>query len=111
VLDIGRPAAKAKSIPPAPSRRPIPIFGLDDELKNETERRRGRRRGGVVFQSDRQGFGTVNAGVVGGVVMILIAVVWFVVGLTINRIFFYPPIMFVIGVIAIINGISRGGNS
>jgi hypothetical protein len=48
--------------------------------------------------------GGVNAGVVGGLVMILIAVVWFVAGLAVGIIFFYPPILAVIGVIAIIKG-------
>jgi hypothetical protein len=44
--------------------------------------------------------------VIGGLVMIAIAVVWFVCGLYyLDRIFFYPPVLFVVGVIAIVKGI------
>jgi hypothetical protein len=53
---------------------------------------------------ERGWFGSMNAGIVGGLLMILIAVVWFVVGLAFGIIFFYPPILAVIGVIAIIKG-------
>jgi hypothetical protein len=36
------------------------------------------------------------------------AVIWFVLGLMADRIFFYPPILFVLGVIAFIRGIAGG---
>lgn len=36
-----------------------------------------------------------------GVAMIIGAVVWFVLGLQANRIFFYPPVLLVLGIIAI----------
>jgi hypothetical protein len=62
-----------------------------------------RRAPSVTFESGW--FGSTNAGVAGGVLMMLIAVVWFSAGLVlINRIFFFPPILFVIGLIAIIKG-------
>jgi hypothetical protein len=57
----------------------------------------------VVFEEGW--FGSVNAGVIGGVLMILIAVVWFVVGFAAGRIFFYPPILVLIGFGAIIKGL------
>jgi hypothetical protein len=47
----------------------------------------------------------MNAGVIGGVLMMVIAVVWFVVGLHAGWIFFYPPILFVIGIVALIKGL------
>jgi hypothetical protein len=50
----------------------------------------------------------VKKGVLGGVVMIVIAVVWFFAGLAADRIFFYPPILFVIGLYALIKGIADG---
>jgi hypothetical protein len=50
------------------------------------------------------GFGTVNAGVIGGVIMMLIAVVWFIAGLAGGIIFFYPPILFIIGIVAVVKG-------
>jgi hypothetical protein len=37
--------------------------------------------------------------------MILIAVVWFVAGLAAGRIFFYPPILLIIGIVAVIKGL------
>jgi hypothetical protein len=41
----------------------------------------------------------------GGVGMMVGAVVWFVVGWMAGRIFFYPPILFVIGLVALAKGI------
>ena len=63
---------------------------------------------GGFFAAERRGIG---AGVLGGVIMILIAVVWFVLGLMANRIFFYPPILFCIGIFAIVKGLLEGNYS
>lgn len=54
--------------------------------------------------ASRSGFGSINAGVIGGILMMVIAVIWFVVGLAGGIIFFYPPILFVIGIIAVVKG-------
>ena len=43
--------------------------------------------------------------ILGGVGMMVGAVVWFVVGYAAGRIFFYPPILFVIGAIALVKGL------
>src|SRR5262249_26751381 len=76
----------------------------DDEDRRPLPRRSRARR-----QRDgasREGwFGNINAGLVGGLAMILIAVVWFVVGLVVGYIFFYPPILLVVGIIAMIKGL------
>jgi hypothetical protein len=40
-----------------------------------------------------------------GLAMMVGAVVWFVVGLAVGYIFFYPPIMFVLGVLAFFRGL------
>src|SRR5262245_57953452 len=50
-------------------------------------------------------FESTNGGVLGGILMMLIAVVWFVVGLAAGRIFFYPPILLIIGFIAFCKGL------
>jgi len=50
----------------------------------------------------------MKMGVFGGVVMIVIALVWFFAGLAGGRIFFYPPVLFVIGVSALIKGLANG---
>ena len=55
-------------------------------------------------------FGSINSGVVGGLLMMLIAVVWFVIGLAGGIIFFYPPILLVIGLIALVKGLAGGGD-
>ncbi|MCI0638279.1 MAG: zinc-ribbon domain-containing protein, partial [Gemmataceae bacterium] len=46
----------------------------------------------------------VNAGVMGGLALIIVAVAWFVIGLAAGVIFYYPPIMFVIGLMAMLKG-------
>jgi hypothetical protein len=49
----------------------------------------------------------LDKGALAGVLMMVIAVAWFVCGLIfLDRIFFYPPILFVIGVIAFIKGLT-----
>ena len=50
--------------------------------------------------------GGVNGGkVLAGVAMMVGAVIWFFLGLMGNRIFFYPPILFIIGLVAFIKGL------
>jgi hypothetical protein len=50
-------------------------------------------------------FESTNGGVMGGILMIVIAVVWFVAGLAGGVIFFYPPILLLIGIISVIKGL------
>ncbi|MCX6821981.1 MAG: hypothetical protein NTW30_04350 [Candidatus Aenigmarchaeota archaeon] len=50
----------------------------------------------------------IKKGVIGGIIMIGIATVWFIGGLYIGLIFFYPPILFLIGVYALIKGLVTG---
>ncbi|MEE8105989.1 MAG: hypothetical protein V3T86_10685 [Planctomycetota bacterium] len=61
--------------------------------------------GGGSFGPERAG---IRGGVMGGVLMIIIAAVWFYVGWQAGRIFFYPPILALIGLYAIIKGMSEG---
>jgi hypothetical protein len=69
-------------------------------------------RGGIPFEERG-----LNAGVIGGIALIAIAVAWFVAGWHAGRIFFYPPILALIGIGAIVKGIAgpsgsdRGGRS
>ena len=48
-----------------------------------------------------------NGGVLGGVVAMMVAVAWFLAGLANDIIFFYPPILFVIGLGAFFKGFMR----
>jgi DNA-directed RNA polymerase subunit RPC12/RpoP len=50
----------------------------------------------------------IRKGVLGGVIMIVIAAVWFFVGLSAGRVFFYPPILAVIGIYSVIKGLATG---
>ncbi|MCJ7570762.1 MAG: hypothetical protein MUO82_02635 [Candidatus Thermoplasmatota archaeon] len=50
----------------------------------------------------------IKKGVIGGMIMIGIATVWFVGGLFVGLIFFYPPILFLIGVYALLKGLVTG---
>lgn len=40
--------------------------------------------------------------------MMIIAAVWFFGGLAAGYIFYYPPVLFIIGVVALIKGIADG---
>lgn len=57
-----------------------------------------------MFAPERKG---IKMGVWGGVIMITIAVVWFVTGWIFGYIYFYPPILLGIGVYAIIKGLRK----
>jgi len=60
------------------------------------------------FAAEKKG---LKGGVLGGLAMIVIAVVWFVVGYQAGYIYFYPPILFVIGLVGLIKGLIDGNAS
>ena len=78
-----------------------PTAGDDDFPTTELPRR---RTAPPPRSSGGDSGGGIGA-VIGGIVMMVIAVVWFVVGWMAGRIFFYPPILFIIGIVAVIRGI------
>jgi hypothetical protein len=90
-------AAPQKSVMKAPSKAP---------KRAKTSTQRSERRPSVVFEEGW--FGSLNSGVIGGLLTMLIAIVWFVAGLAADRIFFYPPILLVFGLIATIKGLFGG---
>jgi len=49
-----------------------------------------------------------DAGVLGGLAMMGIAVLWFVLGLACGIIFYYPPVLFVLGLVGVIRGLVTG---
>lgn len=57
------------------------------------------------FAPERRG---LKKGIVGGIVMMAIAVVWFGLGWAAGYIFFYPPVLFVIGLFGALKGIFTG---
>jgi hypothetical protein len=97
---------------PAPRRHseeeiaPRPRAHDDRPSKRRPKLRREDSRSGPSVAFEPGWFGSINSGVIGGLLMMLIAVVWFVLGLAAGRIFFYPPILFVIGIVSIVKGLS-----
>jgi hypothetical protein len=57
------------------------------------------------FAPEKRG---IKKGVVGGLLMMAIAAAWFFIGYSLGFIFYYPPILFLIGVYALIKGLVTG---
>lgn len=60
------------------------------------------------FGAEKRG---IDKGVLGGLVMMGIAAAWFFLGLKANRIFFYPPVLFLMGLYAFFKGLMTGNMS
>jgi hypothetical protein len=56
-------------------------------------------------QDDEDSWG--NGKIISGIAMMLGAVIWFCGGLAVGIIFFYPPFLFIAGVIALATGIGQ----
>jgi hypothetical protein len=74
-------------------------FDTDGEVPRPRKKVRRRERSSGWFPAI-----SVNRSIITGLLMMVGAVVWFVGGLAIDRIFFYPPIMFILGIGAVIKG-------
>ena len=72
-----------------------------------------RWKGEADREAERAGFGPERAalkmGVLGGIVLILAAAVWFYIGWQAGYVFYYPPILALIGLYGIVKGLG-GGN-
>ena len=102
------PVAGASS-PAKPTDDPLKDL---DRLRSVGPRNRSDNpRTSVQGQKPNTGFGGINAGVGGGILMMIVAVVWFVVGLMNDWIFYYPPILFVLGLVAFIKGLVKGNET
>jgi hypothetical protein len=116
-------APRARPAPPPP--RPAPAApryrGRDDEDEDEDEdeddeedsspRRRPltvkKRKTRAKLHNGGHGGGmAVNGSVLGGLAMMVGALVWFFVGLAAGYIFFYPPVLFVLGIVALVKGLA-----
>jgi hypothetical protein len=80
---------------------------MEKEMKMEggSREKQLRKKDKGFFGPEKAG---IKKGVVGGMIMIGIATVWFIGGLYMGFIFFYPPILFLIGVYALIKGLVTG---
>jgi hypothetical protein len=79
----------------------------DDEDEEDRPRRRKKKRrrdkdGSPEGESSSQAGPYATIG--GGVLMMVGATVWCIAGLAFDRIFIYPPILFVIGIVAVVRG-------
>ena len=88
-----------------------------NELKKQMEKYQAERiekiasdsQGGAgFFDYEKKG---IQKGVCGGLTMMAIAFVWFFGGLCIGIIFFYPPILFIIGLYSFVKGMATGNFS
>lgn len=80
-----------------------------EELKKEKARQMARQeqeqKESSYFAPEQKG---MKKEVLGGLIMILIAMVWFFGGLAIDRIFYYPSVLLIIGIVAIVKGVAEG---
>ncbi|MBI1831398.1 MAG: hypothetical protein HYR84_08110, partial [Planctomycetes bacterium] len=113
-----------------PQAKPQTSYDLSDD-EDEERRRRRRRRDDADDEIDRSrrrsrkdrperqdesstyqgGFlgAAFNGGILAGLAAMIIAVVWFVLALVYaDRIYFYPPILFIVGLGGVIRGIFNG---
>ncbi len=95
--DQGERRRPRRKGPIAPKKRKSPIRRDYDEAAD----REGRR--GEAFGAEKS---VLSGGMIGGGLAMIGAVVWFIAGLAAGYIFFYPPILFVIGLVGFIKGLA-----
>src|SRR5579883_3034765 len=84
-----------------------PEIEAENRKKQQAERAMRGGAGGGAHSFEK---GVFNSGMLGGMLAMGGAVVWFVAGLAMYVIFFYPPILFVIGLAAFFKGLMGGNN-
>jgi len=92
-------ADKVDRLRPAQSLRQEERFEVE-EIKKEAKRRRRHEKA----VANQRRISTSQASIGGGIAMIVVAIVWFICGLAFNYIFFYPPILLVLGIVALVKG-------
>lgn len=85
----------------APSPRPYPTT----PTPRPATRPRRRYSDEGFFAPEKRG---IEKGMVGGIAMMAIAAVWFFAGLYVGIFFYYPPVLFLIGVFAFLKGLFSG---
>ena len=81
---------------------------VDYHAQNLEDIARDADQQGEFFAQERKG---IRKGVLGGLVMMAIAVVWSVVAWKFGRVFYYTPVLFIIGLYAFIKGMITGNIS
>lgn len=95
LMKFGRHQEQSQAaLPPRVKRRPKPAR-RDDDYDDPAPRK----------HLNEGWFGNTNGGILGGVLMMIIAIVWFVGGLFAGYIFYYPPILLIVGMVAVGKGL------
>ncbi|MEX2483554.1 MAG: hypothetical protein WED10_03300 [Brumimicrobium sp.] len=83
-------------------------FSVDEKMELSMKRQEADVIGEEVH-SDSLGLSIIGIknGIIAGIIVIIGAIVWLGIGLSYQRLFFYPIILFLIGVIALIKGIVK----
>jgi hypothetical protein len=82
-----------------PRRRREREYDEDDE---RPRKRKQADNGGGFFSTEKS---ILNAGVLGGLLAMIGAVAWFVLGFMLGWVFYYPPILFILGLISFVKGL------
>jgi hypothetical protein len=94
---VRRPSSAVRRSLPVPLTMPAaPV------KRRKLPRRKASRRSGPLLVVHRE--------IVAGVLMMVGATVWFVVGFALGWVFFYPPILFVLGIAAVVRGLTGGSD-
>lgn len=98
-----RPAPSYDPPPPPPARGPK-IPGAVAEEPPPPKRKRGPKY--ETRDSERSGYSgiTISPTIIYGILMMIGAAAWFGLGYSAGRIYFYPPILFVFGLITTVRG-------
>jgi hypothetical protein len=83
---------------------PFRVAAEAPEAPEPRERRRKRKRSRDTSYRSSGGGIAVHPSIVTGLLMMVGAVVWFVLGLMAGWIYFYPPVLFVLGIGAVVRG-------
>jgi hypothetical protein len=89
---------------PAPRSRASAEDEDEDEREEEEERRARRKKRRRRRRSEGSWSRASQSSIVVGALMMVGAIAWFVGGLAVGIIFFYPPILFVLGIAAMVRG-------
>jgi hypothetical protein len=101
------PRRPADAAPYGRPRRDEPYDRRDDYPRRRPDYRRDDIRDRIIRRPPpSSSSGMTGVGIFGGIAMMIGAVVWFVGGMALGIFFIYPPILFIIGLIAFIKGLS-----
>jgi hypothetical protein len=104
--------ATAPAMERSPDNMPLPAADVRErERRARAQERRDHRRGRrdpapIAFEEGW--FSSINGGVVGGALTVVIGLGWLIVGMALGRVFIYALFLIVIGFVSIVVGLNRG---